>query len=212
MLQYNRCNVLIFRTLFGYILSYYRFTDLVCWHTHLRAHTHTHKHTPGILKTRKGNWIQPIITDSNDAEELSKPVINATSCDILPIDLNRCNNWRNILRVTAYVMRAVIKKAGNISRELGDVSPPTKEKIQYAKLFWIRTAQSELNCVDRQIEKLTPFKDKDGVIRIYDVSKILTSSISTESIQYSFKHIVSELTHTSALIIAILSNHSRMSL
>ena len=47
---------------------------------------------PGILKTRKGNWVQPMIkeNDSNDAEGLRKQAItiNAPSPGILPIDLN----------------------------------------------------------------------------------------------------------------------------
>ena len=72
--------------------------------------------------------------------------------------------------MTAYVLRVRLRYRvqAESADESGKVAPPRFEEIQRAEHMWIRKAQEQLKNLPANVtEKLVPFKDKDGICRVY---------------------------------------------
>ena len=123
---------------------------------------------PKMLYSPRCDW--PYLStkknkDEVDAEKIVNICINAVTVDNNVIDVNRFSSWRKLLRVTAYVFKFVSKETVPKSTEV--IVPNLLEtEIKKAERYWIRQAQEGLDTIHK-LEKFSPFRDENNIIRIY---------------------------------------------
>ena len=99
-----------------------------------------------------------------DSEKNSKFIDNPVATYEPVTNIERFSSWRKLLRVTAYVMRIASKNDREKSEGTG--AHLKAEGIKKAERLWVLEAQEQIDekCW-KQVEKLSPFKDEEGVIR-----------------------------------------------
>ena len=125
---------------------------------------------PDLLYAPRSTWLHvPAVVNMKevDVEKNSSVVVNvATHDDEAVLDTDRFSSWKKLVRVTAYIYKFISKK-GTGNRIEADIHGLTEEEFGKAEKYWIRRAQSYLDLSSAQLEKLSPFTDEEGVVRIY---------------------------------------------
>ena len=67
--------------------------------------------------------------------------------------------------MTGFVQKFAKKKNPKSSTNIEPIL--TKEEQRNAENYWIRKAQATMNLNEKRYQRLSPFKDEDGIIRIY---------------------------------------------
>ena len=119
------------------------------------------KEWPNLDRTRK---TEEGIKEEEDEEEGIVIKVNSAAVEESIIELEKHNDWRKLLRVTAYVMRFSKKRTKEATED--SLSNPTEEEMEQAQNYWIKLAQRDLNLKEKELMKLTPFVDENGITRI----------------------------------------------
>ena len=126
---------------------------------------------PSILREHSTKWselqITPTPKDDTDAEEVSCNVaITPTETEEV-IDINRYKSFQKLKRVTAYIFRWRNRVQAKSSEERDTIPPLTEDELKKAEIFWLKRAQKEFQDQPSSVmEKLAPFTDKEGIVRV----------------------------------------------
>lgn len=84
------------------------------------------------------------------------------------IDPNKFSSWRKLIHVTARLRRLAAKIRLRKYGQYGKEGPLTPEELQQAEIYWTKEAQTTLHSRLQRgdFKSLSPFTDKDGVIRV----------------------------------------------
>ena len=132
-------------------------------------------HGPKMLYLPREKWPSSP-NDRNeediDSEKCAGMNISATTVEADFIDINRFQSWKKLVRVTAYVNKFIRqmseRQSIGIIKNNGDISPDLNEQeIIEAETYWIRRAQRNVDFSLKKYQQLSPFRDEDGIIRIY---------------------------------------------
>ena len=84
------------------------------------------------------------------------------------IDPTKLSSWRKLIRVVARLRRLAAKIRLRKYGQCGKERPLTPEEFQQAELYLIKQAQTTLHSrlQKEEFKSLSPFEDKDGVIRV----------------------------------------------
>ena len=135
------------------------------------------KNGPAFLLLPKEEWpIESANTDQDEVERECKKtqaVGTVTSKETATgvIDCKRFSRWGRLVRVTAWVLRmkknllAKIKPTNDIAVEEESLTP---EELEKSRIFWIKEAQKglEVRVKANELKTLSPFEDKEGIIRV----------------------------------------------
>ena len=124
---------------------------------------------PEFLYAPRTYWISnhsQEIHEEIDAEKIPSVLVKTGTIEQPVVDVNRFNSWKKLLRVTAYLYKFLSKTRN--PENISELMPGLKE-IEFKKVlrYWILQAQSQVDLSSKDIEKLSPFKDAEGFIRIY---------------------------------------------
>ena len=148
--------------------------------------------------------------EAKDVEEITSSeyrkvfAVNATTDSTEKIiDCRKFSEWRKLIRVTAYVLRFVKNLKGKCEAKGKEESPIdtrcdalSPDELNAAETYWILEAQQEIQGKYKKgdYSKLSPFVDKDGVIRVGGrVDKAIISYESKHPILLPHKHWISLL-------------------
>ena len=134
------------------------------------------KNGPAFLLLPKEEW--PIESANADQDEVEREckktqaVGTVTSKETVTgvIDCERFSRCGRLVRVTAWVLKmkknllAKIKPTNDIAVE----ESLTPEELEKSRIFWIKEAQKglEVRVKANELKTLSPFEDKEGIIRV----------------------------------------------
>ena len=127
---------------------------------------------PDMLYLPRKEWAN-LPNQVNDEEVNSEKCVVAQVNSIMfensCIDVTKYGSWIKLVRVTAYVFKFLTPKqhVGNLDY-IDDILPILSEsELKKAEEYWIKRAQADLDLSDRKYQSLCPFKDENGIVRIY---------------------------------------------
>ena len=168
---------------------------------------------PDFLYLPEREWPQ-VTTDrkkeDKDVDEMTSSeyrktrVVNTTTVPVEKIiDCRKFSDWRKLVRVTAYVVRFVKnlkakyeangKEESAVDTRCDSLSP---DELDAAEIYWALEAQRDIQRKYKEgdYSALSPFVDKDGVIRVGGrVDKAIISYDSKHPILLPHKHWISLL-------------------
>ena len=124
---------------------------------------------PDMLYSPRSSWPSlPSVKNKEeiDSEKLLSVTVKAISLDQAVLDVNRFSSWRKLVRVTAYLYKYISKKRRAESSEEKTLGLKEVE-FKLGEIYWILRAQKQLDVLSPQVKKLSPFRDEDGILRIY---------------------------------------------
>ena len=85
------------------------------------------------------------------------------------IDITRYSSWKKLLRITTYVLRfvKVMKKKKEELIDQNKVYSPDVDEMKSSEEFWIKYAQKNLHVNEKRLQKLSPYLDENGILRVY---------------------------------------------
>ena len=123
---------------------------------------------PEFLKKSKDKWPeQPSEHVQLDDTEYKKPKTICTVVKTSPvIDSSSFSNWQRLLRVTAYVLRFILKLKSKIKGSMETFESPLQPlELENAEKYWIQRVQGDLPEWQERYQDLAPFEDS-GIIRV----------------------------------------------
>ena len=133
------------------------------------------KHGPEFLKLSEEQWPK----ESQAERRKPRTVLQVANRDQVEVIVcKKFSSWRRLLRITAYVRRFVqnlqalrkmsrMKDNPDVRIQL-DLGPLSTNELEKSEAYWIKEAQTSLH--DRvksgQLRQLSPFTDKDGIVRV----------------------------------------------
>ena len=141
---------------------------------------------PEVLFTPRSTWPKlPLVEEKTerDSEKIPNIMINTARPDDSVINVEKSKSWKKLLRITAYILRFNLRYRNRnyLYTCGGEIINATREETEKAEKYWVLQAQREL-CKDlsaNQTKKLVPFKDEEGIIRIY--GRMINSDLFDES-------------------------------
>ncbi|XP_028412194.1 uncharacterized protein LOC114535017 [Dendronephthya gigantea] len=171
------------------------------------------QHGPKFLYLPESEWPQDATNNEKETKDVEKitslesrkqVVVNVATLSVGKIiDVKKFSEWRRLLRVTVYVLRFVKKLKARMKVSEGeercsetnsDVILP--DELDAAEIYWIREAQQEIHKKYKRgdYSNLSPFIDKDGVIRVGGrVDKAIISYEMKHPVLLPHKHWISLL-------------------
>ena len=122
-------------------------------------------HGPPFLRMPKQDWpVQTAVQVQEKDPELRSPKpLYASAKTVPPIDCGRYSSWQKLVRVTAWVKRAVhnMRNRDDSRRTTDTLSP---DELEAAEKYWVSIAQKSLGDWN-DYASLTPFLVKD-IVRV----------------------------------------------
>ena len=142
------------------------------------------KYGPEFLKLSEEEWPKGSECDSIpkevDQSERRKalPVLQVNQSSEELLLCKKFSSWRKLIRLTEYVLRFIHRvkhkhqtkenSQQTQTKDTPEVEPTSAKELQDAESYWIKQSQRSLHARLRkgELKGLTPFIDKEGVIRV----------------------------------------------
>ena len=143
---------------------------------------------PSILREHSLKWGElqstPTQRDDTDVEELScNTTVASTESEYEDvININKYKSFKKLKRVTAYIFRWRNGVKAHSPEERETIPPLTEDELRNAEVFWLKRAQKVIqDQSSSEIDKLAPFTDHEGVLRVHGRLKNSTYIVRMQS-------------------------------
>ena len=145
---------------------------------------------PEFMRMATVEWPEASVNASEEDNVFNEEVkskeygITVTMAEPNVIGIEKYSSWKNLLRVTSYVLRFITQlkvkvqaKQANERKQTNKntvkskvnvqiVETPNAEEMKLAEQLWIKHAQLNLTQDDKRTRKLVPFVDENGIQRV----------------------------------------------